>query len=518
MAKQTFLRGTLILIAAGMITRMLGFVNRVVIARFIGEEGVGLYMMAAPTFFLATTLTQFGLPVAISKLVAEASARGDRQKMKHILVMSLTVTGILSLIFTPLFLCFAPIMSETMLTDQRTVYPLLAITPVVPIIAISSVLRGYFQGRQNMNPLAFSQVLEQIVRISLVAVCTTVFLPYGIEYAAAGAMISSVIGELASLIYLFICFKANKTIRIRKQFFKSIANGKETFRQLMSVSLPTTGSRFIGNLSWFFEPIVVAQSLAIAGVATAAATSQYGELTGFAMTVLTLPSFITYSLSTALVPAISEGMEQKKLQVVEYRLEQAMRLCLLSGGISVVILFSFADELMSVMYGSTNAAVFVKVMAPFFLLYYFQGPLQAVLQALNLAGAAMMNSFIGAAVKTGLIFVLATRPSLGIMGAALAIVTGMVLVTLLHAATVSKVLPISIKIKEYALCFAVIFICGYVSRIIKHAVHFSGSEAVNLTGWIAMTAILYIALLLLFRLIKREELIRIPVIGKFVMR
>lgn len=195
-----------------------------------------------------------------------------------------------------------------------------------------------------------------------------------------------------------------------------------------------------------------------------------------------------------------------------------MRLCLLSGGISVVILFSFADELMSVMYGSTNAAVFVKVMAPFFLLYYFQGPLQAVLQALNLAGAAMMNSFIGAAVKTGLIFVLATRPSLGIMGAALAIVTGMVLVTLLHASTVSKVLPISIKIKEYALCFAVIFICGYVSRIIKHAVHFSGSEAVNLTGWIAMTAILYIALLLLFRLIKREELIRIPVIGKFVTR
>lgn len=95
-----------------------------------------------------------------------------------------------------------------------------------------------------------------------------------------------------------------------------------------------------------------------------------------------------------------------------------------------MILYVFADELMSVMYGSSGAAVFIKVMAPFFLLYYFQGPLQAVLQALNLAGAAMMNSLIGALVKTGLIFVLATRPSLGIMGAALAIVTGMVLVTL----------------------------------------------------------------------------------------
>ncbi len=72
--------------------------------------------------------------------------------MKHILVMSLTVTGILSLIFTPLFLCFAPIMSETMLTDQRTVYPLLAITPVVPIIAISSVVARLLSGQAEYEP------------------------------------------------------------------------------------------------------------------------------------------------------------------------------------------------------------------------------------------------------------------------------------------------------------------------------------------------------------------------------
>ena len=79
------------------------------------------------------------------------------------------------------------------------------------------------------------------------------------------------------------------------------------------------------------EPIVVAQSLAIAGYAAVEATRQYGELTGLALTLLTLPSFITYSLSTALVPAISEGMEQNKRKTVEYRLKQAMRLCLLSG-------------------------------------------------------------------------------------------------------------------------------------------------------------------------------------------
>lgn len=77
-----FLQGTMILIVAGFITRILGFVNRIVVARVIGGEGVGLYMMAMPTLVLAITITQMGLPVAISKLVAEAEAVGDRKKVK----------------------------------------------------------------------------------------------------------------------------------------------------------------------------------------------------------------------------------------------------------------------------------------------------------------------------------------------------------------------------------------------------------------------------------------------------
>lgn len=88
-----FLQGTVILIAAGFITKILGFINRIVVARMIGDEGVGLYMMAVPTLVLAITATQIGLPVAISKLVAEAEAAGDRQRVKQILVVSLAKIG-----------------------------------------------------------------------------------------------------------------------------------------------------------------------------------------------------------------------------------------------------------------------------------------------------------------------------------------------------------------------------------------------------------------------------------------
>jgi len=148
--KQSFLQGAFILILAGFITKILGFVNKIVVARIMGAEGIGLYMMAVPTLLLVITITQIGLPVAISKLVAEAEAVNNRKKIKQILVVSLATTGVLSIIFTIAMIGLAPIISKYFLTDTRAFFPLIAISPIVPIVALSSVLRGYFQGRQNM--------------------------------------------------------------------------------------------------------------------------------------------------------------------------------------------------------------------------------------------------------------------------------------------------------------------------------------------------------------------------------
>lgn len=509
-----FLRGTIILLIAGFVTRILGFINRIVIARFIGAEGVGLYMMAYPTLVLVITITQLGLPVAISKNVAEAEAKGDFPKVKKILIVSLSITIFLSILFTPALFLLAPLLSKTMFTDPRTHLPLLAITPIIPIIAVSSVLRGYFQGRQNMKPSAIAQVIEQVVRIAFIAVLTKAFLPYGIEYATAAAMVAGVIGEFISLLYLLTSFKLKKRFRLRKDFFKFIHSGRETFNELMSVALPTTGSRLIGSVSWFFEPIVVTHSLAIAGVATITATKQYGALTGFAMPLLLLPSFITLSLSTSLVPAISEANSNNNKKLIEHRLQQALRLTFLTGGISVVLLFVLADPLMEVMYGSTNGSSFIKIMAPFFLFYYYQGPLQAVLQALNLARAAMINSLIGSVVKTGVIFLLASQPSFGINGAALGIITGFVLVTFLHFATVLKRISFSFYVREYVKTIFVIGItCWYGFWLLDH---FTLQVPLGMKLLIASCemTILYAILLFIFKLLHKEDVRWIPWIGK----
>ncbi|QPC47020.1 stage V sporulation protein B [Mangrovibacillus cuniculi] len=512
---STFLKGALILMAAGFITRILGFVNRIVIARMIGEEGVGLFMMTFPTLMLIITITQMGLPVAISKLVAEATAVGDHSKVKRILVVSLSITLTLSLIFTPLLIVFAPMLSEYLFTDPRTIYPLLAMTPIIPIIAISSVIRGYFQGKQQMRPAAISQLLEQVVRIGLIATFVGTMVPYGIEYAAAGAMVASVIGELCSLIYMFYAFKRKKKIRIRHQFLGQLVKGKGEMKELFSVSLPTTGSQMIGRLAWFFEPIVVTKSLLIAGVTAGVATSQYGVLTGYALPLLFLPSFITVSLSTSLVPAISEAYAKKHFKTMEHRLQEALRFCLVTGGLSVVLLYVFADPLMELMYGSTKGADFIKLLAPFFLFFYYQGPLQAVLQALDLAKAALINSTIGAGVKLIVIFALASRPEFGIYGAGLGIVVGIILVTLLHFATVLKKIPMTIYVRQYVWFTLICFIVGFTT--IELYENFLNPIPVLPRLFIGMVflTILYLTLLYAARLVKKEDLKRVPFVKKF---
>jgi stage V sporulation protein B len=504
-----FLKGTFILLIAGLVTRVLGFINRIVIARFIGEEGVGLYMMAFPTMMLVVTITQLGLPVAISKNVAEAEARGDFPKIKKILVVSLATTISLSIIFTPALIFLAPYLSETLFTDPRTQLPLLAIAPIVPIVAVSSVLRGYFQGRQNMRPSAISQVIEQLVRITLIAVLTKTFMPYGIEYAAAAAMVASVIGELISLLYLMTTFKLKKKFRLRKNFFQYVHSGKSTFNELMSIALPTTGSRLIGSISWFFEPIVVAHSLAIAGIAAVAATKQYGALTGFAMPLLLLPSFITYSLSTSLVPAISEANSKKNVKVIEHLLQQSLRFSLLTGGLAVVVLYVLAEPLMTLMYGTSNGSQFITLMAPFFLFYYFQGPLQAALQALDLARAAMINSLIGNLAKTAVIFLLASQPAFGINGVALGMVMGIVLITLLHFATMLKAVSFTFYVLDYVKMFSVIAISGLIGFILWDRLNEGLALAVRILINAGAISIIYILLAIVLGLIRKQELRRI---------
>jgi stage V sporulation protein B len=438
MRKQSFIRGTFILTVSSFFTKGLGFLNGVLLARFLGAEGVGLLMIAHPLLPLFITLTELGLPVAISKLVSEAEVKQDEARVKRILTVSLSITGTLSIILTLVALFGSKWIASIFLADQRAYYAMVAITPIIPIIAMSAVLKGYFRGKQNMNPLAISDIIENLAQIIVIIGVVNVLLPYGIAYAAAGAMAAAVVGEGFGLLYLFSVFKwANRgKIRTSSPPTSSISpKGDSTFRDLLRIGLPMTGSGFIHSLYHAFLPLLITKSLVLFGVGVEMATKQFGLLAGYALPMLFLPSFFTQSLSTALIPAISEASVSNNSKLMHSRMDMAMRSALIVGLPCTIILYLWAVPLTTMIYHSPEAGELLRLIAPLFLLYYFGAPLQAILLGLGKASAVMWNHIFTNIFEVIAIFVLGSN--FGIEGVAMGFGLGLLLLTLLNFLSVA---------------------------------------------------------------------------------
>ncbi len=431
--KQSLFQGAFVLTVAGFATKILGFATTIIQSRIIGAEAIGLQMMVFPLIGLFTTITTLGLPVAISKSIAEAATIKDEAKIKRVLIVALTITCSIALILTSVLLYFGKSFSQKFLADQRAYYSLMALAPVIPIIAISSVLRGYFQGRQNMNPLAFSQVLEQVVRILLLYFLVQKLAEYGIEYAAAGAIIASVVGELASLLYLGSLFRfpssTRKTSRMTQN--KGIQY-KNAALELFQTGLPQTGNQFFRSVLRVIQPPLITGSLLRTGLTASVIAQQFGMLTGYVYPLLFFPGFINYSLAVALVPAISSASAKKQVRLVNRRVSQAVKTSLLIGVPSCMVLFIYAEQILTLFYRAPEAAGLLKLTAPFFLFQYFHSPMQSSLIGIGHATTAMFNNIIPRCISLALIYPLTVYFDLGIYGVAMAASIAVVLETICH--------------------------------------------------------------------------------------
>ncbi|HEY0827241.1 MAG TPA: stage V sporulation protein B [Bacilli bacterium] len=518
MSKQSFIKGTMILLAAGIINRLLGFVPRIMLPRIIGAEGVGLYQLGYPFLIVILTLISGGLPLAVAKLVAEAESEKDEPRVKNILKISLILTLSLGVVFTILCIWAAPWITTRLLTDSRVYYTFLSMSPIIIIVGISSVYRGYFQGRHDMIPTAASQIVETLVRIVAVLFLAYYMLPYGIEYAAAGAMLGVVLGEVGGLLVLFIHYYRNQPpIGLVPETVIGNTPGKlslyTNFRKIMQIYLPVTASKLVGSGSYFLESIMIVQSLAIAGIAAVTATTQYGILQGMVIPILLLPSALTYSLSVSLIPFLSEAAARNDMKLIHKRLHQSLKLALVTGAPFAVIMFVLASPLCYFLYHDAEVGDMLRMMAPAALFIYFQGPLQAALQALNKPGTALLNTFIGACIKLLLIYLLATKPEFGIMGALIAINANIVLVTALHWNSLVQLFKFSMNVWDFIKVAASMVLMAAACHFIMVEPWISSLFLRFLASCMA-GCLVYLLCITALKLIDKHDAAKIPWLGK----
>jgi stage V sporulation protein B len=267
-------------------------------------------------------------------------------------------------------------------------------------------------------------------------------------------------------------------------------------------------------MSYLLESILIARSLAAAGIATGAATAQYGALQGMIIPLLLLPTALTYSLSVSLIPTLSASAARGDRASIHKRLHQSLRLALVSGAPFVVIMGLLAEPLCRLMYNHAEIAPLLTMLAPVGIFIYLQGPLQAALQALDKPGTALLNTTAGACLKLYLIAELASRPDLGIYGAVIAISANIVLVTALHGISVMRCSGYRMKLPDFLKVGSAMIIMGAACRWLMSRGPLP-AEWLNLIFSCGAGAAVYLALMGVMGIIDRHDLARIPVIGRW---
>ena len=419
--KNNFIKSTIILMIGGLITKILGMFIKIILTRTITTKGIGIYSLILPTFNLFITLCSLGLPVAISKLVSE-----QKKRSKKIILSILPLALIFNFLLILLLFLIAPFISNNLLHNNKTLYPLIAIGPTLPFICISSILKGYFFGKEKMFPTTLSNIIEQITRLLLTLTIIKRLMTHSLTYAITGVVLINIISEGISIIVLLLFLPKNKQISL-----KDFHYNKETLKDLLSISIPTTGSRLIGSITYFLEPIILTYTLTLSGYTKEFITIQYGIINGYVYALLLLPSFFTLAISSALLPVISNSFSKKDYKYTKYKIKQAIFLSLLIG-IPCTLLFMFIpDFFLKLIYNTNEGLIYIKVIAPIFILYYVQGPLTTSMQAMNQAKQAMLGTLYGSIIRTILLFVLSIF-HIGIWGLLISECINIIFITIHH--------------------------------------------------------------------------------------
>lgn len=427
MKMSKFIKSTLILLVGGFLTKVLGMLIKIITTRIIGTETLGLYMLIMPTFNLFITLAQGGLPISVSKIVSE-----NKKDNKKIVFSSIFISICTTFFLMILLIFISPLIAKFLHNDSLS-FPIMCIGLTLPFISLSGIIRGYFFGKENMFPHVLSNNFEQVVRIILNIIFLPLLSNYEPRVSVTFLILSNVISETTSIIILY--FFLPRKIKVTKEMLKP---EKIIIKDVLNISIPTTGSRIIGTIGYFLEPIVLTSFLLMNGYTTNYITYEYGVLTGYVMPLLLLPSFFTMAISQATLPVISNGYANNKIPYVKKKIKQSLLLSFAIGLFFTIILMIFPEIFMKLIYNKNEGVSYIRKLAPFFLLLYIQTPLVSVMQALDKAKDAMHSTLVGSIIKIALIIILSFF-KIGLYPLVIATVVNIIYVTVFNYIKVKKI-------------------------------------------------------------------------------
>ena len=415
--KNTIIKGATYLGVSTFIAKLLGAIYRVPLTNLLGSYGLGIYQMVFPLYSLLLDFSGAGVPSALSRLISKST---DKQaKANQYLNVALRLFFVFGLVATGVMACFSGVIAKLQ-GDLNARLAYLYLSPAILLVSFISCFRGYFQGFMDMKPTAFSQIIEQVVKLILGVVLVSLFMP-NIEIAVAGATLAISISEVVALVYLFIKYKANKnksglTFSYQQQRFF------QDSKTIIKTTFPIT---LVGIMIPFSQVIDSFLTINILGRYLDNATSLYGLLSGVVMTVINLPVSICYGLAVVAIPSLSSSKTQTETN------KKGLKIILLTIAFSLpalIFLVIFAPFSINLLYRGLNqgekvvAISLLRFTSPCVVLLSLVQATNAILIGRGKLYTPVITLLFGVVIKTVLNILLLSNVNMNIYGGAIAII------------------------------------------------------------------------------------------------
>ena len=458
---QNYMHGAAILTVGVIIMKILGFFYKIPLGNILGDEGYSMFMGAYSIYYIFFTLATAGLPVALSRLVAEADANGRARQEEKTFRVALVTFSLLGLVFASIMFFFPNWLAAVYLENPDAGPSIRAMAPAILLVCIVSAYRGYCQGNGNMLPTTVDEVLEVLFKVVAGLVISVLVLrsypprhPMALPMGSAGAIFGVSIGSAVSLGYM-IWDKHRNYSTLAAPYTAGFHDPNDTpdddelvdpamtiVKNIFSIGVPIAfGACIMALLNSVDSKLCMNRLQSAAGFTYRQAKVLYGVY-GKAQTLFNLPAAFITPLTISIVPAIAKAIAKGQRGLASKVSEDSMRIAVavaIPMGVGLAVL---SEPIMKLLYPGSHAAgpELLRMMgiASFFVCIVLME--NAILQASGREKLTMVTLITGGLVKIVINWFLVAQRPINIYGAPIGTLVSYVVMALMDFIFLSRAL------------------------------------------------------------------------------
>lgn len=514
MKKNRFLKNVLVLLFSQGIVKIVGIIYKLYLTNKIGygDTGNALFAAAFQAYAIFLTVCSIGVPNAISSLVSEKFAVGDGRGAYRILKVAIAIFGTLGFLSCFVLYSFAGIIATTYLQMPETEYVLKCLAPSIFIVGITSVLKGYFNGKQKMKITANSLSIEQIIRtiftITLVEILSYLSKNNTIIMVCAVG-ISATIGDIVSLLYIYINY-----LKSRREIWTDIITSKtykkerkrKIIKNILKVSFPIAVCALIGTVNKTIDAITVVR-IAKKYLGEAEAVRQYGIFSGKVESLILFPLSFNMAFATTLIPTISGFKAKGEKDKAKHVLKLTILVGILIAIPFFLIMFVFSEDVLRILFPkASDGSIMLKYSSIIVLLAIIAQTINSYLQGMHKMGIQIISISIGCIIKLVLNVLLISNEQIGIYGAVASNIISYGIILLVLICYLIKKEKINFEIDKFFIKPVILTATMYIILKNIYRINLATSSVLKLAISLGLGGIIYVIVILLFRIITKEDL------------